>query len=69
MEYQLRPGLTGSIEKDRKTLHGTAEQRGGYKQVANGGIVAVELSALGLEPIANRGRLGTRATTVGTHFK
>ena len=28
-------------------MRGTAAQRGAYKQVANGGIVAVELFALG----------------------
>ncbi len=46
-ECQLRPGSTGRFEQNRKTMHGIAAQRGAYKPVANGGIVVVELSALG----------------------
>ncbi len=53
-EYQLRPGSTGRLEQDRKTLRGTAAQRVAYKLVANGSIVVVELSALG----SNQGQPG-----------
>ncbi len=45
--YQRRPGPTGRFGQDRKTMRGTAAQREAYKPVAEGGIVAVELSAPG----------------------
>ncbi len=68
-EYQLRPGATGRFKQDRKTLHGTAAQRGAYKPVANGGIVAMEHSAMGSNQRLTGGAWGQAAAAVGTKFK
>ncbi len=50
-------------------MHGTAAQRGAYKLVANGGIVVVELSALGSNQWPTGGAWGHAAVVVGTEFK
>jgi hypothetical protein len=67
-EYQLRPGSTGRLEHNRKTTRGTAAQRGAYKPVDNGGIVAVELSALGSNQ-GQPGHLRTGGSCIGARVR
>ena len=47
-------------------MHGTAAERGAYKLVANGDIVAVELSAMGSIHGPIGGAWGHATTDVGT---
>ena len=67
--YQRRPGSTGSIRKGLQSCAAQPSRVGAYKPVAEGGIVALELSASG----PNRGQPGApgdrRQLTLGLEFK
>ena len=52
--YQRRPGSTGSIRKGIQSCEAKPSRVGAYKPVAEGGIVALELSTSG----PNRGKPG-----------
>ena len=67
--YQSRPGSTGSFRKGLQSCAAQPRRVGAYKPVAEGGIVALELSASG----SNRGQPGApgdrRQLTMGLEFK
>ena len=67
--YQRRPGSTGSIRKGLQSCAAQPSRVGAYKPVAEGGIVALELSTSG----PNRGQPGApgdrRQLTMGQEFK